>query len=185
MPDILSKQNGAILEVTLNRPDRGNGADDAMAIEITRLIEDTPEDGLHRAARGRSGLLRGRVARGTAADRARQRVRGPAILRVCVQMLWRDPCSPIRSSAVVQARALGFGCVQRSPISRSRATRPPSGSEMAHNIPTMVMSSFVDASAQDVHLSGLLDRNHQRRALNFGIVATWCQPRNSRTRWRR
>ena len=39
MPDILSKQNGPILEITLNRPDRGNGADDAMAIEITRLIE--------------------------------------------------------------------------------------------------------------------------------------------------
>ena len=44
MPDILSKQNGSILEITLNRPDRGNGADDAMAIELTRAINEAPDE---------------------------------------------------------------------------------------------------------------------------------------------
>jgi enoyl-CoA hydratase/carnithine racemase len=44
MPDVLTKQNGPILDITLNRPDRGNGADDAMAIELTRQIEGASEE---------------------------------------------------------------------------------------------------------------------------------------------
>src|SRR5450631_1626111 len=44
MPDVLSKRSGAILEITLNRPEHGNGATDAMAVEVTRLIEEA-EDG--------------------------------------------------------------------------------------------------------------------------------------------
>ena len=36
MPDILSKNAGGVLEITLNRPEHGNGATDAMAAELTR-----------------------------------------------------------------------------------------------------------------------------------------------------
>ena len=40
MPDILSKRDGAVLEITLNRPEHGNGATDEMAAELTRLIRE-------------------------------------------------------------------------------------------------------------------------------------------------
>ena len=34
MPDILTKQDGAILRVTLNQPERGNAVSDAMVAEL-------------------------------------------------------------------------------------------------------------------------------------------------------
>src|SRR4051812_9679086 len=38
--DILVKRNGAILEVTLNRPADGNGATDYMAADLGKLLLD-------------------------------------------------------------------------------------------------------------------------------------------------
>ena len=92
MPDILSKQNGAILEVTLNRPDRGNGADDAMAIEITRLIEDAPEGTACIVLRGAGAdFCTGRVAAGPPPTGPGNAFAVRQFFEVCVQMLWRDP----------------------------------------------------------------------------------------------
>src|SRR5208282_4806259 len=39
MPDILTKQDGPILRVTLNQPGRGNAVSDAMVAELTGIIE--------------------------------------------------------------------------------------------------------------------------------------------------
>ena len=65
MPDILSKQNGPILEIMLNRPDRGNGADDAMAIELTRSINEAPDATKCIVLRGAgTDFCTGRVAAG-------------------------------------------------------------------------------------------------------------------------
>ena len=38
MPDILTKQDGPILRITLNQPDRGNAVSDEMVAELTGLI---------------------------------------------------------------------------------------------------------------------------------------------------
>ena len=38
MPDILSKQHGQILHVTLNQPERGNAVSDVMVAELTGII---------------------------------------------------------------------------------------------------------------------------------------------------
>ena len=38
--DILVKQDGAILRITLNAPDRGNAVTDDMVVRLTRMIAD-------------------------------------------------------------------------------------------------------------------------------------------------
>ena len=38
MPDILTKQDGQILHVTLNQPERGNAVSDQMVAELTDII---------------------------------------------------------------------------------------------------------------------------------------------------
>ena len=41
--DILTKQDGPILRITLNRPEHGNGVSDEMVAHLTRLINDAPK----------------------------------------------------------------------------------------------------------------------------------------------
>ena len=41
--EIISQQDGPILRITFNRPDHGNGATDAMATELTRLLNGAAE----------------------------------------------------------------------------------------------------------------------------------------------
>src|SRR5262245_39804334 len=39
MSDFLIEQQGAVRLVTINHPERGNGMTDAMAVELTRIID--------------------------------------------------------------------------------------------------------------------------------------------------
>ena len=39
MADILTKQDGQILRVTLNQPDRGNAVSDEMVAELTKIVD--------------------------------------------------------------------------------------------------------------------------------------------------
>jgi enoyl-CoA hydratase/carnithine racemase len=39
MSDFLVEQAGAVLRVTINHPERGNGMTDDMAAELTRIID--------------------------------------------------------------------------------------------------------------------------------------------------
>jgi len=39
MPDILTRQDRAILHITLNRPERGNAVSDEMVAELTGILE--------------------------------------------------------------------------------------------------------------------------------------------------
>jgi hypothetical protein len=43
MSDILTKQDGPIPRITLNRPERGNAVSDEMVASLTRLINDVPK----------------------------------------------------------------------------------------------------------------------------------------------
>ncbi len=177
MPDILSKQNGAILEITLNRPEHGNGATDAMAVEMTRLIKEAPEATQCIVLRGAgSDFCIGRATMGqrpTGPVEALERKRAFDAIFDCYGAIRHAPVPVI---AVVQGQALGFGCaiaaIADITIASDKAKfQVP---EMAHNIlPTMVMSSFVDrvprkAFTYLVYSTAVIDGE---RALSFGIVS--------------
>lgn len=177
MPDILSKQNGAILEITLNRPEAGNAADDAMAAEMTRLIRTASAETQCIVLRGAGNdFCVGRAAMGqrpTGPVDALERKRAFDVVFDCYGAIRNSPVPVI---AVVQGQALGFGCaiaaVADITIASDKARfQVP---EMAHNIlPTMVMSSFIDrvprkAFTYLVYSTAVIDG---ARALSFGIAS--------------
>jgi enoyl-CoA hydratase len=176
--DILSKHNGPVLEITLNRPDAGNAATDAMAVEITRLVEE---------AAGQSQLI---VIRGAGDDFCVGRAtmsaprppgavdpllsrRGYDIVFDCYGALRK---SPVPVLGVVQGRAFGFGCAIAAVCDITIASDAASFQvpEMMHNIlPTMVMSSFIDRVPRKafnylVYTAAVIS---PERALTFGIVS--------------
>ncbi len=177
MPDILSNLNGPVLEITLNRPEHGNGATDAMAVEVARLINEAPDAAQCIVLRGAgSDFCVGRATMGQQPSgpvEALERKRAFDVIFDCYGAIRN---SPIPVICVVQGRALGFGCaiaaVADITIASDKAAfQVP---EMAHNIlPTMVMSSFVDrvprkAFSYLVYSTAVIG---PERALSFGIVS--------------
>jgi enoyl-CoA hydratase/carnithine racemase len=177
MPDVLSKQTGPILEITLNRPDRGNSADDAMAIELTRLIKEAPETTACIVLRGAGAdFCLGRAQSGPPPGGPGNAFAVRGFFESVFNCYGAIRNSPIPVIAVVQGRALGFGCaiaaVADITIASDAATfQVP---EMAHSIlPTMVMSSFVDRIPRKAftYLVYSTATISAERALNFGIVS--------------
>jgi enoyl-CoA hydratase len=177
MPDILSKQNGAVLEITLNRPEHGNGATDEMAVEVSRLINEAPASTQVILLRGAGNdFCIGRATMGqqpNAPAEALDRKRAFDVIFNCYGAIRNSPVPVI---AVVQGRALGFGCAVAAVADMTIASDKAQFQvpEMAHNIlPTMVMSSFVDrvprkAFMQLVYSTAVIDA---QRALAFGIAS--------------
>jgi enoyl-CoA hydratase len=178
MPDILTQQNGPVLEITLNRPEHGNGATDDMARELTHLVEGAHEKSSVVVLRGAGNdFCIGRATMGQA--RPPSFVDGYELRRAndtVFNAYGAMRRSPIPVIAVVQGRALGFGCAIAAVCditiaSDKAAFQVP---EMAHNIlPTMVMSSFIDrvprkAFTYLVYSQAVIDA---QRALSFGIVS--------------
>jgi enoyl-CoA hydratase len=177
MADILTKQDGPILRLTLNQPDRGNAVSDQMVTELTGLIQ---------AAEKTSSVI---VLRGAGADfcvgRATMGQRPPtepdAYERRSFSDVVFDCYGAMRNAripivAVVQGRALGFGCAIAAACDITLAGDKAvfQVPEMAHNIlPTMVMSSFVDRVPRKA-MSYLVYSTAEispERALSFGIVS--------------
>lgn len=177
MPDILSKQNGPVLEITLNRPEHGNGATDEMAVEVARLINGAPAETQVILLRGAgSDFCIGRAGMGQPSNapvEALDRKRAFDVVFNCYGAIRN---SPIPVIAVVQGRALGFGCAVAAVADMTIASDKAQFQvpEMAHNIlPTMVMSSFVDrvprkAFMQLVYSTAVIGAE---KALTFGIVS--------------
>jgi enoyl-CoA hydratase len=178
MPDILSKLDGGVLEITLNRPEHGNGATDAMAVEFTRLIEEVGEETRCIVLRGAgSEFCIGRAMFGQpapqgpveAADRKRA-------FDVIFKAYGAIRNAPVPVVGVVQGKALGFGCAIAAvcDITLASDTATFQVPEMAHNIlPTMVMSSFIDrvprkAFTYLVYSTAVVSAE---RALSYGIVS--------------
>ena len=178
MPDILSNRDGAILEITLNRPEQGNGATDEMAVELTRLIGEAGDKTQCIVLRGAgSDFCIGRAMMG------QPPVQGPVeaferkrAFDVIFNAYGAIRNSPVPVIGVVQGRALGFGCAIAAvcdiTLASDKATfQVP---EMGHNIlPTMVMSSFIDrvprkAFTYLVYSTAVISAE---RALSFGIVS--------------
>lgn len=177
---ILKKLEGEILQVTLNRPDAGNGVTDAMAIELTGILAGA-------ADKARIVVLRGAgadfcVGRDsgpkpppgtTPPPQAYQRRKDSDVVFNCYNAFRRCPIPVI---AVVQGKARGFGLAIAAV---SDITLADEGAqfqipEMGHNIyPGMVLSALIDrlprkAITYLVHTTALIGAE---RAVSFGIVS--------------
>src|SRR5262249_33853679 len=145
MSDFLVEQQGLVLRITINHPERGNGMTDAMAGELTRIIDGAAKSasvmvltgagndfciGRHRGPGGAPPAHRDALGRRDVSD----------VIFGCYGS-FRRAAIPI--IGVVRGRALGFGCAIAAlcdmTIAGERAQfQVP---EFAHNImPTMVMS---------------------------------------------
>jgi enoyl-CoA hydratase len=177
MPDILTEQDGPILRVTLNKPERGNAVSDEMVATLTGIIEAAEKTSSVVVLRGAGeDFCVGRAMMGAAPPSnpdAYERREFSDVVFNCYGAM-RNAKIPI--VAVVQGRALGFGCAIAAAcditLASDRAVfQVP---EMAHNIlPTMVMSSFVDRVPRKA-ISYLVYSTAEitpERALSFGIVS--------------
>jgi len=177
MPDILTKQDGAVLRITLNVPDRGNAVSDEMVAELTRIIEGASDSTSVVVLRGAGrDFCVGRAAMGqrppTEPDAYERRSFSDIVFNCYGAM--RNARMPI--VAVVQGRALGFGCAIAAACDITLASDQAvfQVPEMAHNIlPTMVMSSFVDRVPRKAigYLVYSTAEITPERALSFGIVS--------------
>src|SRR5262245_42160337 len=147
--DILTVRKGPVLELTLNRPQIGNAASDAMAGELTKLLlgaDETSEIVVLRGAGadfcvGRETM--GKRPPGAPPEALELRRRNDVVFN-CYGAFRKCEIPVI---GVVKGRAFGFGCAIAAvcDITLAADTAKFQVPEMAHNImPTMVMSALVD-----------------------------------------
>ena len=177
MPDILTHQDGAILRITLNQPERGNAVSDEMVAELTGIIEGAEKTSSVVVLRGAGAdFCIGRAVMGSTPkhdpDALERRTFSDVVFNCYGAM--RNAKIPI--VAAVHGRALGFGCAIAAACDITLASDKAvfQVPEMAHNIlPTMVMSSFVDSVPRKA-MSYLVYSQAEitpERALSFGIVS--------------
>ena len=176
MSDFLVEQRDAVLRVTINHPERGNGMTDDMAVELTRIIEGAAQ---------KAAIM---VLRGAGEDFCTGRFRGPGPGAKMNDAMRRDVSDVIFNCygsfrraqvpiiGVVKGRALGFGCsiAALCDITIAGENAKFQVPEYAHNImPTMVMSSLVDRVSRKA-LSYLVYSTAMvsaAEALSFGLVS--------------
>ncbi len=177
MPDILTKQDGQILRVTLNQPERGNGVSDQMVVELTGIIAGAEKTSSIVVLRGAGNdFCIGRAVMGSTPKKDPDAYERRAFSDVVFDCYGAMRNAKIPIIAVVQGRALGFGCAIAAACDITLASDKAvfQVPEMAHNIlPTMVMSSFVDRVPRKA-MSYLVYSQAEigpERALSFGIVS--------------
>ena len=175
--DILTKQDGPILRITLNQPERGNAVTDDMVRELTQFIGDAQKNSDIVVLRGAGkDFCVGRFGMGS-----RPAVEPTAFERRNFSDVVFDAYGAMRSCpipiiAVVQGGAHGFGCAIAAACDITLASDKATFSvpEMAHQImPTMVMSSFVDRVPRKAmaYLVYSMFEVTPERALSYGIVS--------------
>ncbi|HEY2532079.1 MAG TPA: enoyl-CoA hydratase/isomerase family protein [Xanthobacteraceae bacterium] len=177
MPDILSKQDGPILHVALNRPERGNAVSDEMVAQLTSILVGADKTSNLVVLRGAGNdFCIGRAAMGATPKKDPDALERRTFSDVVFDCYGALRTCKVPVIAVVQGRALGFGCAIAAACDITLASdvavfQVP---EMAHNIlPTMVMSSFVDRVPRKA-MSYLVYSQAEitpERALSFGIVS--------------
>jgi enoyl-CoA hydratase len=175
--EILVKQDGPILRVTINAPDRGNAVTDDMVRELTKLIGQAESKADIVVLRGAGkDFCVGRAGMG-----ARPATEPTAYARRNFSDVVFDAYGAMRNCpipiiAVVQGGAHGFGCAIAAACDITLASDKATFSvpEMAHQImPTMVLSSFVDRvprKAAAYMLYSMFEISPER-ALSYGIVS--------------
>src|ERR1700736_4374558 len=174
--NLIVEQDGGILRVTVNRPDAGNAMTDAMALELTGIVNAAPKTSRMVLLRGAGkDFCVGRAAPPPAASapEALERRRFSDIVFNTYGAI-RDCGIPV--VCVVQGRALGFGCAVAAVADITIASEAASFQvpEMLHNIlPTMVMSALVDRASRKAltYLVYSAKPVSAERALAYGIVS--------------
>jgi enoyl-CoA hydratase len=146
---ILTARKGPILEITLNRPEIGNAASDAMAVELAKILLSAGETSEIVVLRGAGDdFCVGRETMGKrppgAQPEALELRRRNDVVFNCYGAFRRCEIPVI---GVVRGRAFGFGCAIAAvcDITLAADSAKFQVPEMAHNImPTMVMSALVD-----------------------------------------
>ena len=147
--EIITTRKGPVLEITLNRPEIGNAASDAMAVELTKLLLGAGENAEIVVLRGAGDDFcvgretMGKRPPGAQPDALELRRRNDVVFN-CYGAFRRCEIPVI---GVVKGRAFGFGCAIAAvcDITLAADTAKFQVPEMAHNImPTMVMSALVD-----------------------------------------
>ena len=177
MDDITTKLSGDILWVTLNRPDEGNAATDAMALELTRVLHEASGQALAVVLRGAGAdFCVGRASMGqkpTTKPEALERRRANDVVFACYDAIRK---SPVPVVAAVQGRALGFGCavVSACDIVLAADTATFQIPEIRHGImPTMVLSAVYDRMPQKALAYAVLSTEpfDAARAMAWGLVS--------------
>jgi enoyl-CoA hydratase len=147
--EILTARKGPVLEITLNRPQIGNAASDAMAVELAKLLLSAGEGAEIVVLRGAGEDFcvgretMGKRPPGAPLEAFELRRRNDVVFN-CYGAFRRCEIPVI---GVVRGRAFGFGCAIAAvcDITLAADTAKFQVPEMAHNImPTMVMSALVD-----------------------------------------
>jgi enoyl-CoA hydratase len=186
--EILTARKGPVLEITLNRPQIGNAASDAMAVELAKLLLGAGESAEIVVLRGAGeDFCVGRETMGKrppgAPPEAFELRRRNDVVFNCYGAFRRCEIPVI---GVVRGRAFGFGCAIAAvcDITLAADTAKFQVPEMAHNImPTMVMSALVDrvprkAMTYLVWSTAVVSAVRAREA---GIVSEVFPPRPSST----
>ena len=146
--DLQIKQDGPILRITLNRPDQGNMATDAMALELTETLlkaGDTSRIAVLNAngkdfCLGRAGMGVKPAVDPEAIERRRQS-------DVIFNSYGAFRAATVPVIAVVRGLAAGYGCAIAGVADMTIAAESARFQipEMAHRImPTMVISALMD-----------------------------------------
>ena len=147
--EILTARKGPVLEITLNRPEIGNAASDAMAVDLTKLLLAAGESAEIVVLRGAGEDFcvgretMGKRPPGPPPEAFELRRRNDVVFN-CYGAFRRCEIPVI---GVVRGRAYGFGCAIAAvcDITLAADSAKFQVPEMAHNImPTMVMSALVD-----------------------------------------
>jgi enoyl-CoA hydratase/carnithine racemase len=147
--EILTAHKGPVLEIMLNRPQIGNAASDAMAVELAKLLLGAGENADIVVLRGAGEDFcvgretMGKRPPGAPLEAFELRRRNDVVFN-CYGAFRRCEIPVI---GVVRGRAFGFGCAIAAvcDITLAADTAKFQVPEMAHNImPTMVMSALVD-----------------------------------------
>ena len=175
--DILDTSDGNIVSITLNRPDEGNGLNDAGIAHLTALLQGA-------AARGRVVVLKaagkdfcvGRIApRGAAAPKLEALAvrKGRDVVFNCYSAFRECPVPII---AAVNGRALGFGfaiatCADVTVAAENATFQMP---EFGENImPTIAMSALLGkvSAKRLMHIAYSTAEFSAERAERFGVIS--------------
>ena len=168
--DILTARKGPVLEITLNRPQIGNAASDAMAIELTKLLLGAGESSEIVVLRGAGeDFCVGRETMGKrppgAPPEALELRRRNDVVFNCYGAFRRCEIPVI---GVVKGRALGFGCAIAAVCDITLAADTAQVSGAGDGAPHHAYHGDVGAgrprAAQGHDLFRLVDGDRRRRA---------------------
>jgi enoyl-CoA hydratase len=175
---LLVKQEGAILYVTLNRPAQGNGVSDEMAEAFIGALDGAAETAEFVVLRGAGDDF----CTGRARDPNAPKPSSEAYVRRAEYEPIFNCYNAIRRCAVpvigvIHGRAMGFGAAVAAlcDVSFAADTATFSIPELQHNVmPTMVMSALFDKMNRNAILwmTFSTDFIDAQRAMTYGLVST-------------